>query len=53
MRDKVARYDKIDPGVGARVDKLLGSMTLAEKACNLSQAVPEGVASGGATGGDA
>jgi beta-glucosidase len=40
MEDKVARYDKIDPSVEARVEKLLGSMTLAEKAGQLVQISP-------------
>jgi beta-glucosidase len=40
MEEPVARYDQIDPTVEARVDDLLGRMTLAEKVGQLVQITP-------------
>src|SRR5690348_10172673 len=40
MEDPVARYDHIDPTVEARVNDLLGRMTLAEKVGQLVQITP-------------
>ena len=40
MADAVGRYDQIDPAVEARVDDLLGRMTLAEKVGQLVQIDP-------------
>ena len=37
MEQKVLRYDRIDPALEARVDDLLGRMTLAEKLGRLVQ----------------
>ena len=40
MADPTARYDQLDPAVEARVDDLLGRMTLAEKVGQLVQITP-------------
>jgi beta-glucosidase len=40
MEDPVARYDRIDPTVEARVNNLLGRMNLAEKVGQLVQITP-------------
>jgi hypothetical protein len=37
MEQDVLRYDRIDPALAARVDDLLGPMTLAEKVGQLVQ----------------
>ena len=40
MEEDVLRYDQIDPAIEARVDDLLGRMTLDEKAGQLVQLSP-------------
>ena len=37
LEQEVLRYDRIDPALEARVDELLGRMTLAEKVGQLVQ----------------
>src|SRR5262245_21707031 len=40
MEPQPLRYDRLDPAIEARVDELLGRMTLAEKVGQLVQAPP-------------
>jgi hypothetical protein len=40
LEQEVLRYDRIDPALDARVDDLLGRMTLAEKVGPLVQVTP-------------